>query len=262
MTDKFQRDYEKIWNNICGDPFLEENESLKEELFDVIKSNYNDSTIAKKGKEEAIEAITAFCVNNLLRGTVVSLLKGEYLGRVHSRQALRFQMGKILKNVYPDYADEMLEDLLSGGYVIGALQWFIDAFRSEKLSDNNMWSFRNPNNRYDPFSGYDVRTMPCLLGLKAKMQKYICLSYQLNEIQPHSPTFFDANFYDAWEPGGITVAVKNCNLQTDPKQDYEFYNCKTGIDCGLTDGAQGIPEVVHEPIPFGNIKTSIKEIGL
>lgn len=253
MTDRFQAEYPKVWENICNDPFLGLNRQLKKELIDIIITNYNDPAIDKNKRDEAIEK---FCNTHSLKGNQIYLSPGECLGRVQNRGALQNRISRLL-SIHAREIEEVFDNWLADDDKKQVLQYIINFCGSESICNKIMWGFRNPNNAHDPFCGYDVRNMPCLLGLKYLKPRYIYYVYCLSEsIIPRLPTFCDAGFYDAWEPGGWTKPLRKCEIDTLRKHE-----CGMGNDCRLTDNEKGFPEAVHEPIPFDYLQKPFKEIS-
>lgn len=253
MTDRFKSDYPELWDNICNDPFLKLNEPLKEALNDIIISTYNDSTMNKQEREKSIEN---FCSSNILKGNEFSLIAGECLGRLQNRDALRNRIS-ILLSIHAREIEEIFDEWLADDDEQRVLQDIMDFCGSASICNKIMWGFRNPDNVANPFHGYDVRFMPCLLGLKYLKPRYVYYFYFLpKSIIPRLPTFFDAGFYDAWKPGGRTKPLKKC--ESDALSKYE---CGMGNDCTLTGREPGLLETVHEPISFNCLQQPFKEIS-
>ena len=252
MTARFQTDYPSIWDNICNDPFVVSNPELKAELMDAIVSSYNNDSLDKDGREEIIRDL---CDKHILKGNTISLSTGECLGRVQNRNALCYRISTIL-GISAHHAEAMIDEWLSDDDESYILEQIKHLCGPGNMCKTIMWSFRNPKNILNPFIGYNENKMPCLLGLKYTKPRYVYFVYFLNaDITPHAPTFFDAAFYDAWKPGGMTKQIKKCD--SDPLYKSQ---CGIKIDCDVSEGEDGFPEIVHGPVTFECLQIPFKEI--
>lgn len=126
---------------------------------------------------------------------------------------------------------------------------FIDAagISNIKLQEHPMWTFEGLYND-DPFKGYEVKDLPCILGLPGPAgtaEEYdsierIALALTIPvDLIVRKPTCFDAGTVAVWQPGGKT---------------------KTHTSCQPKYGKNGFNEYIHEPIFFENIMSNLYQL--
>jgi hypothetical protein len=165
----------------------------------------------------------------------------EILGFVRDKEAFIDRVMEVTQ-WSEEKTKEFLRDWSSVGNDQGEILSTLSGLFGEKtITEYIMWSYRNTTKGNDPFCGIDPQSLPCRLGLPSFLEGG-CNHYAFGHLLPSNsrtckPTCFDSNLCEHWIPGGMTKPHKAC----------------------ITKYPKGLPELVHLPNKFKNIKTNLIE---
>lgn len=220
----FSHKFPEFEAKIVSDPHLPD--STRQAFFEDIVANCDDTS------PDLDAQLAAVLERWHLKGEELQLEEDEKLGRAHSFGGVRKSLSSELQlNSYE------LDALMADEFESATNSERFDRLKYH-LQDTPfhgiVWSFRNTTNVHSPFQDLEVETLPCRLGLNdlyLDPDRYIFLTLRLPDSETaRRPTAVDAGtgWLSYWEPGGVTK----------PRPQ-----CQATVQIGL-------PEVVHEPVPF------------
>lgn len=259
-------EYASIIENIINEDELLISEDLKRSFFEYLAAY--DSTVSsindyvETGLDHPV-GITDFATKQyLFKGKVINSLKDTELGRATNRNGFRYNFNTTLLLEYAkdpsatvpvsNPTDERIINSLTieTDEVGTAPNVFYAYVRTSKIAQYKiqshlMWSFEsiNPDNALE--GPFDLKDLPCILGLPGpkgtsegyNTTKRLAFAFRLNDNDViKKPTCFDAGLMPVWQPGGKTRVHDECN--------------------GLY-GTIGFEEYVNVPITFGQITSNI-----
>ncbi|MEI7732884.1 MAG: hypothetical protein WCO56_25150 [Verrucomicrobiota bacterium] len=174
----------------------------------------------------------SFCKSNALKGELGGVKPGQILGTFRLKIDFITVLAKRLRTRFPiaesrmmtwcEWTHAQLEESLP------KLEMAV-----EPVADTLMWSYVNPKNPTNPFSGLDISHLPCTLGLPNPTAARVAFAHAPSDLDAvKKPTVLDAGIDNLqWIPGGKTKPHSPCSK-----------NCK------------GLPEFIHHPVRYMDIK--------
>jgi len=252
--DILSTEYSQVIDNIIEDDETFITESMKIELFSYLMCHDGNSSIMNYFDDFFDNPINKDLSDKLylLKGKVVDLsIYGKNLGRVSSISGfMRSLKAALSKLVVPssDIDDEaFIEYFMIEPQAISSTpqKIFLDyindiGIADFKIQEYPMWTFDGFFDE-DVFKGYEIKDLPCILGLPGPMRTAIdydkiprmTFSFSIpNNIVVRKPTSFDAGYMPVWRIGGKTKVHNE------------------GI---IKYGEFGFEEYIHEPILYKDI---------
>lgn len=229
--DEFETNYAAEFANIESDDALT---AEQKSVFKNALTNCDDT-------ESLAQCANKFFHGNKQIGPPVDFSRDqEILGRLNSHTAFVHRiMGEL--SLSKGDVDELLTSWKSLG-VANRLQEIKEIIGRVLMSPFLIWAFRNTETPTKPFEGFVLRDLPCILGLDTSAEdRYIAWGISVPDgVFVTKPTAFDPGlrYLAKWKPGGVTKPNEEC---------AEMY-------------AEGLPEVVVEPVPFETVAEDFLEI--
>lgn len=225
---EFKKQFPEFWEKFEADTELA---PLKKRQFKQYLKAFKGGDLRKYAR--------AFCRQhkNQRCGQRVAI-SGATLGHVRKKSGLVNRIYAVTK-----WKTDRINDFLRDWELIDDPRNISDLFTTfgeATITEHTMWSYLNDADTNDPFFGVDHQDLPCRLGLPSFMDG--SEHYAFGHLLPHNikakkPSCFDSDLCEFWINGGMTKPHDPC------AKKYPA----------------GLPELVHSPNKFKNIKTKLLE---